>query len=767
MSKMNRGLGPPAPAGSRGRAPGLLMFVVFCATTPALAQAPQAAHPGEAHVEPITGNKPVTFLADNVSYDRVNGIVSASGHVQAWQGDHYLAADRVTFDRNTGVAAAYGHVVMVEPDGQIVFGDYAEVAEGMRNGIIKGMRSLLADGGKLAANGARRTEGKLNELSRAVYSSCDVCALNPERAPEWQIRADRITQDLEHKRIEYSNAWIDMYGIPLFWLPWMSSTDPSVKRQTGLLPPSIGYDTDHLGTFLAVPYYIVLDDQSDVTLTPEVSSQQGGQFQADYRRDFNEGVVHLDGALGTDASQLGGFIFSSASFNWDDTWRYGASVNLGTSVEYLRDYQIEGFLDPFLASSAYVEGFGVGSYTRLDSLVWQGLNSSINSSSLPYVLPQYVYSLQGEPDLLGGRVSFDTQAFNVLRPQGTSDRRIAGRLAWERHFAGLLGEQYTLTATAQGTAYEATVLNGQPNFGTESNSTTVHGLPQVSLLMKWPFVRDAGWLGTQLLEPIVQVIAAPQSGNSLRNLLPNEDSLAYEFTDSTLFSLNRFGGYDRSDGGVRGNFALHGNWTFANGAELDGLVGASVIEHIDQNLYPQFQPWNGFDRNKHLSDVVARLRLVPNKWVDFTVRARVDHTTGDLNFADGITSFGDPHLRLNFGYFYGTINPYTLYLTNFNVPGYLVPQNLYPYVASFFTPRNEVSAGLSTKWGRYSLSGNARRNVETGQMDSFDVHAKYEDECTIFDMLFARRYTSIFGDSGDTTIMFTLTLKTVGQIGFK
>jgi len=88
-------------------------------------------------------------------------------------------------------------------------------------------------------------------------------------------------------------------------------------------------------------------------------------------------------------------------------------------------------------------------------------------------------------------------------------------------------------------------------------------------------------------------------------------------------------------------------------------------------------------------------------------------------------------------------------------------------VASFFTPRNEVSAGLSTKWGRYSLSGNARRNVETGQMDSFDVHAKYEDECTIFDMLFARRYTSIFGDSGDTTIMFTLTLKTVGQIGFK
>jgi len=270
-----------------------------------------------------------------------------------------------------------------------------------------------------------------------------------------------------------------------------------------------------------------------------------------------------------------------------------------------------------------------------------------------------------------------------------------------------------------------------------------------------------------LLEPIVQLIAAPQSGNSLHDRLPNEDSLAYEFTDSTLFNVNRFGGYDRSDGGARANFALHGNWTFAGGQVLDGLIGASYIEHIDQNLYPQFQPWNGFDRNKHLSDVVGRISLVPNKWVDFTARARVDHTTGDLNFADAIMGLGDQHLKLNLGYFYGSINPYTEYLANFNTPGYLVPQNPYLIAPSFFTPRNEVSAGLSSKWGGYSLSGEARRNVETGEMDSVTVHAKWEDECTIFDILFLRRYTSIFGDNGDTTVMFTLTLKTVGQIGFK
>ncbi len=219
-----------------------------------------------------------------------------------------------------------------------------------------------------------------------------------------------------------------------------------------------------------MPYYIVLDDQSDVTLTPELAAQQGGQLTADYRRDFNSGVVHLTGGVGTDEDHIQAYVFSSASFNWDDTWRYGANVNLGTSVNYLRDYQIEGYLANFLASSVNIEGFGVGSYTKLDGLVWQGLNSSTPQSTLPYVLPRYTYSYFGEPDALGGRLSFDTQAFDVLRSIGTSDQRVAMRLGWERPFSGRLGEQYLFSVQAAGTAYNATVLNGQPNFGLQANS---------------------------------------------------------------------------------------------------------------------------------------------------------------------------------------------------------------------------------------------------------------------------------------------------------
>jgi LPS-assembly protein len=750
------GGGPPRPT-----QPCLKPGLVWLAT----ALLPVTAFAAPDTAPPLTGNQPVTFLADRVSYDKTNSVVTATGHVQAWQNGHYLSADRVTFDRNTDVAAAYGHVVIVEPDQEIIFGDYAELSQGMKNGVITGMRGLLADGGKLAANGARRTEGKLNEMARAVYTSCNVCALDPTAPMDWQIRAEHLTQDLQAKRIEYNDAWLDILGFPVLYMPYMSTTDPSVKRQSGFLTPSFGASSNYLGAFLTLPYYWVLDDQSDLLFTPEFSTQQGGQIEADYRRWFNEGRLNLEGAVANDENKIQGFFFGSANFDWNDTWRYGANVNLGSSVNYLRDYQIPGYGGNYLGSNVYLEGFGVGAYSRLDIEGYQGLNNSIDQSSVPYALPRYIYSYLGEPDWLGGRLSFDTEDFDVLREQGADVQRLAARVGWDRPFSGLLGEQYLFTAEVRAAAYNANVLDGQPDYGDVSHSTTAHAQPQVSVKISWPFVRDAGSLGTQTIEPILQLIAAPQAGNAQHDHLPNEDSLDYEFSDTTLFSLNRFGGYDRFDGGERANFALHGNWTFQGGQTLDGLIGASAIQHIDLSQFPTFQPLNGFDRGSHLSDIVARAQLVPNKWIDFTTRARIDHQTGDLRFADVVTGFGSGPVRFHAGYLYDSTNPYLLFDSDPYVPGYFSPAN--NAATGYVTPRNEISGGVSLKYGHFKLTGDARRDLATGQMDSVGGHLNYEDECTIFDIFVYRRYTSINGDSGNTTILFTITLKTVGQFGIK
>ena len=81
-----------------------------------------------------------------------------------------LRADQITFDRNTGVAAANGNVVLLEPDGQVLFADYAELTQDMKNGVLRDMRAILAENGRLAANGARRTDGAdQRAVARGVF----------------------------------------------------------------------------------------------------------------------------------------------------------------------------------------------------------------------------------------------------------------------------------------------------------------------------------------------------------------------------------------------------------------------------------------------------------------------------------------------------------------------------------------------------------------------------------------------------------------------
>ncbi|WP_428487488.1 LPS-assembly protein LptD [Rhodopila sp.] len=697
-------------------------------------------------------DQPVTFSADEVDYDKDKNLVTATGHVEAWQNGHVMRADKITFDRNTGVAAATGHVVLLEPDGEVLFADYAELQNNMNDGILKDMRALLQQNGRLAANGAQRTAGKINELSKVVYSTCNLCAKDPNHPPLWQIRAASAVQDLEHKKVEFQNATLEMYGIPVAYFPYFWTADPSVKRESGILPPLIG-NSSNIGAFYAQPYYWVIDDQSDATFIPLITTNAGPQLDVEYRRRFNDGVMLLNGSGGYLNGALQGSFAGNGQFSINDTWRWGFNVNTASSSAYVRDFHLTAGLtgDPnILTSQLYLEGFGEGSYARLDSKFYQSETTVITNSELPIVLPRYEYSYFGTPDQLGGRLSLNTTDFNVIRTVGTNTRRAALAVNWERPFAGPLGDQWKLTLHGDAAAYDASQFNQIPNFGPLRNVGTARALPQMAVDFRWPFARDGGVWGTQLIEPIAQVIVAPQAGDSQIRRYPNEDSLDFDFTDANLFGFNRFTGVDRLDGGVRANVALHGAW-YLGGTTFDGLVGQSYRTTKD-NLFPEAS-----GLHDQVSDIVASATLTPTRWLDVTYRARLNKNSLAIHESDAVASVGAPLLRVSGGYIYTNFDPYTFY----DQPA--PPPAGNPY----YFPRNEITLAASSRWGNYRFGANARRDVATNRMVSAGADAVYEDECFIFDLRFFRRYTSIDGDSGSTSVLFLLTFKTIGQFGYR
>ncbi len=706
---------------------------------------------------PVSRDQPVFYTADTASYDRDAQLVTLSGHVEIWQGERILRADAVTYDRKTGVAAGRGHVVLVDPGGQVLFSEYAELSGGMKDGILSRFSAQLAENGKLAANGARRTAGKLNELSRAIYTTCNLCKQHPERSPLWDIRARSAVQDLEHKRIEYRDAVIDIYGVPVAYLPYLVHADPSEKRASGFLVPGVG-QSSHLGQFAEIPYYWAIDPQSDVTVRPIIAANAGPAVDANYRRRFNNGFVTVDGSLGYDQKALQGYVFTNGQFAINDEWRYGFDINRASSTNYLRDFKSPNLGD-VLTSSVYLEGFGQGAYSRLDARAYQGLSQSIVNARLPYVLPRYQYDFVGQPDALGGRTELDAGAFNVVRDQGTSTQRASLRANWERPYNGALGDLWKLVLHVDAAAYNATSLDQEPSWGPVNQASSSQAMPTAAVELHWPFQRDDGWSGTQVIEPIVQLIAAPngpsyglgQRANGtfyVNSLVPNEDSLAPEFTDSNLFSLNRFPGIDRLEGGNRANVALHGAWYLGGGQQVDAQVGQSYRQRRDS----AFPVGSGLEGT--VSDLVGHVSFTPNRYFDVTARGRLDHRNYNVRFADALASAGPSWLRLNAGYIYSAINPYNYYNS--------VPSGTFP-----LTPRSEVTVGgAATLAAHYHLNGSVQRDLQLGKLVGVSGGVSYDDECFTFGAGYYRRYTSINGDRGDTAVLFQLTFKTVGTFGF-
>jgi LPS-assembly protein len=692
-----------------------------------------------------TSNEPVTFTAEEVEYDQTTNTVSARGRVEAWQGDRVLRADEFTYNRETGIATARGNVVLIEPDGQALFADRAELSGGMRDAALEGLRGLLASNARLAAAGARRTGGTITDLSRVVYSSCDLCPEDPTQPPLWQLRARVASLHSDENRVRYRDAALQMWGLPVLYTPYFSHASPDAPRASGFLSPSFGV-TRLLGGFIETPYYWAIDDQSDATIAPTFSTRQGGNLAVGYRRRFNSGEISIEGSVGylgsdTEDTGLGSSIFSRGQFSLDETWRTGFSLNRASSRDYLRAYRYGA--PRYLTSEAYVEGFwGTEAYARLDGRVYQGLYDVDDTGQIPTVLPlgyaEYVFPRDG----LGGTATIDAQAFSITRNAGTDTRRIATRAAYDLPVAGDLGEIWTFRTHADLIGGWVEGLNEAPNFGPAGNDGGFsRGNVRAAVDVRWPLIRPAGEWGTQLIEPRLQLVTGPAIGRQDR--FPNEDSIDFEFTDANLFSLNRYYGRDRQEGGTRLDAAFRGAWLFPNGGQVEGLVGRSFRADLDRS----FEPGTGLDRRA--SDWVGRLRLAPVPWFEVVGRSRLDSDTLEPRFWDATG---------------------TLYAGRFSLSGGYLRTDPVPNTA--IRKREEVSAGtfisLNQNWrvgafGRYDMA--IERPVAA------QLVAAYEDECLIFETRFVRRWaqeeTTGRDSTSNTLLLFRVTLKTVGDFGIR
>jgi len=697
-----------------------------------------AGMPLRAHA--ATGEQ-VRLNADNISYDEKTATVTATGNVEIKQGERILIADRVELNEITNTATAQGNVTLLEPDGNVIFADYVRLSDELRDGILKNLKIRMTDDSRLAANGARRSGGYLTEMSKGVFSPCKLAKKDPDRPPLWQIKANEIIHNEKTHDIEYKDAFLEMWGVPVVYTPYFSHPDPTVRRRSGFLAPSFGNST-LLGFVSRTPYYYVINPSMDATITPIYTTDQGPVLALEYRQRMTNGVLEIAGSgtkgdlidnLGTRKyDQLRGHVKAEGRFDIDPTWRWGFDVNRATDDTYLRRYNFE--YQEVLTTNVFAEGFRGRNYASANTYLFQDTRPNTDSKAIPRILPTMDYNFVSQPSKIGDFLTLDTNFLSLTREKGSGSHRISAEGGWHLPFTTKSGHVFNFSATIRGDGYYITEIEKEGGTNEKYDDYTGRILPQLSLNWRYPLMQQSGSTH-QLIEPMAAFVAAPNNNNP--SAIPNEDSQAFEFDETDLFQPNRYVGLDRVESGQRMDYGLKLGTYGSKGGETTAFFGQSFRFRDDNSFGIQ----SGLDG--HFSDYVGRVRIAPSSLLNVNYRFRLDKDNlapiiSDLSFNAGPSIFRvyANYLDIDSGASSGELEQ-----------------------------RKEIIYGASSQFTEnWTVSGRAIHNlVDDEGLLNYGIGLNYQDECFSFSTDYTRSFTRDRDVEPNDTLYFTIFFKHLGQ----
>jgi LPS-assembly protein len=735
--------------------------------------------------------------AIEVDYDYNNSRVSAVGNVQIFYNGTSVEADKVIYDQKTKRLHAEGNIRMTDADGKITYANIMDLSDDYRDGFVDSLHVDTADATRMAATRADRSSGNYTVFENGVYTACAPCKDDPKKPPLWQVKGARIIHDQTEKMLYFENAQLEFFGVPLAYLPYFSTPDPTVKRKTGFLMPIFSEATGY-GYGVETPFYWAIAPDYDATFNPRFTSTQGVLMQAEFRQRLLNGSYQIRG-YGIDQLDPGAFagqpgdrqfrggIDTKGQFALNDKWVWGWEGTVLSDYAFFTDYRLAQYANPLAAflnlpteaiSELYLTGVGNRSY--FDARTIYFLSFSGLQQQVPVVHPVVDYFNVIDRPIFGGEVSYKTNFTSLTRNDAVFDpitatattnslctaasadpmarlptqcllrgvpgtyTRATAEASWRRSFTDSAGEIWTPFASIRADAIDSEISNqpGVSNFLPVGSTQALRVMPTVGFEYRYPFINVQPW-GSTTIEPIAQVIIRPNE--TYAGKLPNEDAQSMVFDTSNLFSVDKFSGYDRVEGGGRANVGVQATTQFDRGGAVKVMFGQSY-QLFGLNSFAVADLTNtgvdsGLQRN--LSDYVASAEYSPNRTYTFSVRTRLDEQTLDVNRfeAEGRASFDRWSVSLMYG-------------------DYAAQPDL-----GYLTRRAGILASASVKVaGNWVVTGSARWDLVANQINQYIIGAGYVDDCFVLAANYVTSYSYAVGTTPPVlshAFMFQIGLRTL------
>jgi LPS-assembly protein len=665
---------------------------------------------------PVARAQDQATLVANALRIESDRLLVADGAVEIFYQGRRLTAARLSYDRVADSLTIEGPITLSDGSGVTVLANQAELKADMSEGILRSARVVMSDQLQLAAAEVIRLGGRYTALTRVVASSCKVCAESP--TPLWEIRARRVVHDQTERQIYFDNASLRLGGVPVFYIPRLRMPDPTLNRSSGFLMPQL-QSTSTLGTGLRWPYFLTLGPSRDLTITPFLATKNVTAVELRYRQAFRTGEISLTGLAANDRLQTGrtrGHARAEGRFDLPDDFvlRFDAQLvsdsallfdyglsdadRLNSEISVTRTRRSEHIAARLISIQTLRAGEGSDTLaSRLGDLTWQrrfGLGPLGGQGGLQFAAHGHHRSSDVSVDLDSDGI---TNGRDVVRARIRAD--------WRRDWISDNGLVFGVLGEVTTDLYR--IGDVDSNFGGTHSRT--HGAFATEL--RWPLVKAGNGGVNHLLEPVIQLVAAPSRAANLAN----EDSVLVEFDQGNLFSLNRFPGADAVERGVRANLGVNylrldpAGWTL-------GVTLGRVIHSKDLT---QFTAGSGLDGRN--SNWLAAWQVTYANGTKLTSRLLLDNTFG-LTKAEMLLAHDQPRYGLEAGLLYHQADV---------AEGRTIDTREVVFDGRVALGQAGWQARLSN---RYDLEAHRASNAGLGLV--------FRNECLLVDLSLSRRFTS-------------------------
>ena len=499
-------------------------------------------------------NKGKHIYADKIIYYKNENLIKTNGNSKYYDGKNSLTANEFNYDISLKTLEAKKNVLLVDQDkNEFSFKEF-KYYETLEYGNALNLKSSLKDGSFLKAKNAKIDNKKtILELENAEYTTCSLIYNKKGKfCPSWSLKSKKVIHDKNKKTITHKNAFLRLKNIPVLYTPYISHPDPTVKRQSGFLPPMIK-TISNLGRTVKAPYFWAISKDKDLTLTPVYYFDERHMLQSSYRQAFKNGNLRIENAFSDGYKRLNKSGRTGGSRNYFFADYTGTRNNImfkNNEIKFkIQKISQQNFVrvnkinTPLFKQDIRTleNSFKISSYENnkrleLKAGIFENLNLT-NNSKYTYFLPDGLFSINTKKIQ-----NFNTNINTYFQGKKFSDNQKQGKV---RNIISLNSNQYVNDNNGLATTLKASLYNNNiynKNVTNEKNNANIDNYLTIASDTKWPFAK----INKKSFQTFTPRIFAKYTTGKMKDASANNKILNF----SDVFSMNRTNNLDTPETGT-------------------------------------------------------------------------------------------------------------------------------------------------------------------------------------------------------------------------